>query len=273
VPRERTYPVRSRLFHAVCTEPEPGELPPGHDEDYLASSRAQDERFFARLPPLELEGRSALDYGCGMGNTSIWLAQHGANRVLGVDIQEVDVARSISERDHPELSGVVEFRQIANAGEITDERFDVVLSKNTFEHVADPDGYVADMRSLLAPGGRLVIGFSPFWKSPYGGHLDFMTKLPWSHLLFPESVILRERKRYRPEEDPTCFEEVRGGMNRMTPARFDSIMSRAGLEPVYYEINRNDRPVAKALNVFSRLPGVGEYFTFSVHSIWQARAA
>jgi hypothetical protein len=56
----------------------------------------------------------------------------------------------------------------------------------------------------------------------------------------------------------------------MRPAQFEAIMRYSGLEPVYYEINRNDRAIARALNLFSRLPAIGEYFTFSVHSIWRA---
>jgi len=39
-------------------------------------------------------------------------------------------------------------------------------------------GLAADMTRLLAPGGELVIGFGGLWKSPYGGHVQFMTKLP-----------------------------------------------------------------------------------------------
>src|ERR671918_2912922 len=94
------------------------------------------------------------------------------------------------ETDYPELGGAVELRQITDGSELDGELFDLVLSKNTFEHVADPAAYVDVMRSHVAPGGRVVIGFSPLWKSPLGGHIGFMTKLPWAHLLFPEDVIM-----------------------------------------------------------------------------------
>jgi SAM-dependent methyltransferase len=265
----RDYPIRSRLFHLICTEPEPHELPTDYAETYAAAAHAQDERFFSRLPELQLDGRSVLDYGCGMGQTCIEMARRGARRVLGVDIQTVEEGQRQLELAHPELSGSVELRQISRAQDIGEERFDLVLSKNTFEHVADPDGYVRDMAALLADGGSLVIGFSPLWKSPYGGHLDFMTKVPWAHLLFPEQVILRERKRYRPDEDPARFEDVLGGLNRMTLARFEGIMRRAELESTYFEINRNDRRIARLLDSFRRIPGLEEYFSFSVHSIWR----
>ena len=114
-----------------------------------------------------------------------------------------------------------------------------------------------------------MIGFGGLWRSPYGGHLMHMTKVPWAHLLFPESVILQERKRFRPNEDPSCFEEIKGGLNRMRLAKFRSVMTQTKLEPTYFDTNRNDRAVGKALNVLSKLPGLEGYFTFSIHSIWE----
>jgi hypothetical protein len=127
------------------------------------------------------------------------------------------------------------------------------------------------MASHLAPQGELVIGFSPLWKSPYGGHLQHMTKVPWVHLFIPEQVVLEERRRYRPDENPRCYEEVKGGLNRMTLAKFRATMEGSGLQPRYLEINRNDRLIAKALNLPSRVPGLEEYFTFSIHSVWTLR--
>jgi SAM-dependent methyltransferase len=189
-----------------------------------------------------------------------------------VDLQGVDFARAQLSERYPDLADRVEYRQIGGAGELGEERFDLVFSKNTMEHVSDPDGYVADMAGLLAPGGRLVIGFNPLWKSPYGAHIHFMTKVPWAHLMFPEELVLRERRRYRPEENPSRYEEIRGGLNRMTLARFREVMAGAELEPTYFEVNRNDRPVAKVLDAFSRVPGLREYFAFSVHSVWRRPA-
>jgi SAM-dependent methyltransferase len=269
-----TYPIRSRLFHAVCMQPDPDELSDATLEgEWWSDHIAADERFFDRMPDLSFEGKSVLDYGCGGGHTCVVLAQRGARRVLGVDLQGVSLATRQLRNHYPELADRVEFRQIASADDIGDERFDIVLSKNSFEHVGDPQRYVADMTRLLAPGGVLAIGFGGLWKSPYGGHVQFMTKLPWSHLLFPEEVILRERKRFRPDEDPTCFEEIRGGLNRMTLGRFQGIMAETGLEPTYFEVNRNDRKIARVLDALSRVPGLKEYFAFSVHTVWRRPAS
>jgi SAM-dependent methyltransferase len=268
---EKRYPVRTRLFRAICKEPNPAELTVDfYTGDRWESSLAQDERFFSRLPAdLSFEGKSVLDYGTGTGQTCIIVAKRGARRALGVDLQGVQVAQKQLEERYQELADRVEYRQISSDADIGDERFDLVLSKNTMEHVSDPEGYVAGMARLLAPGGQLVIGFSPLWKSPYGGHLNHMTRFPWPHLLFPEELVLRERKRYRPDEDPKRYEDIKGGLNRMTLERFREVMAGSGLEPTYFEVNRNDRPIAKALDAFSRVPGLTEYFAFSVHSMWR----
>jgi 2-polyprenyl-3-methyl-5-hydroxy-6-metoxy-1,4-benzoquinol methylase len=271
---EKRYPVRTRLFRAVSKQPDPAELTAEYYAgDWWESHMAADERFLSRLPPdLSFEGKSVLDYGTGTGQTCIIIAKRGARRVLGVDLQGVEVAtKQLSER-YPELADRIEYRQIESDADLGDERFDLVISKNTMEHVSDPEGYVAGMTSLLAPGGQLVIGFSPLWKSPYGGHIGFMTPFPWAHLLFPEEVVLRERRRYRPDEDPKRYEDIKGGLNRMTLARFREVMAASGLEQTYFEVNRNDRPIAKVLDAFSHVPGLREYFAFSVHSMWRRPA-
>ncbi|MEA2459222.1 MAG: hypothetical protein QOC95_2194, partial [Thermoleophilaceae bacterium] len=252
----KRYPIRSRVFHAMCREPEPTDLPDDYEATWWEEHLQADERFFQRLPDLRVEGRSVLDYGCGGGHTCVLMAQRGARRVLGVDREPVDFADSQVEELYPELADRIDVRQISAASDIGDELFDLVLSKNTFEHVDDPDRYVAEMVSLLAPGGQLVIGFGALWKSPYGGHLQHMTKVPWAHLMIPEQVVLRERRRYRPNEDPACYEEVKGGLNRMTLAKFRETMERSGLEPKYLEMNRNDRAIARALNLAARVPGM-----------------
>jgi SAM-dependent methyltransferase len=272
---QKSYPMRTRLFRAICKEPDPAELTVEfHTGDRFDSNLASDERFLSRLPAdLSFEGKSVLDYGTGTGQTCILAAQRGARRVLGVDLQTVGVAtRALSER-YPEFADRVEYRQVESAADLGDEHFDLVFSKNTMEHVSDPEAYVAGMAGLLAPGGQLVIGFSPLWKSPYGAHIHHMTRFPWAHLLFPEELVLRERKRYRPDEDPQRYEEIKGGLNRMTLARFREVMAASGLEQTYFEVNRNDRPVAKVLDAFSRVPGLSEYFAFSVHSMWRRPAA
>jgi len=261
------------LFHLVCYREV---VPPGSvdDDKRLREGTASTQRFFARLPEtIDVRGRSVLDLGCGHGETCFEVARRGARRVLGVEVADVHKNRELLATHFPELEGVVEFRAVGTEpGRLAGERFDLVLSKDTFEHVADPEGYVAEMRSLVAPGGLVVIGFGPLWKSPFGGHINFMTRMPWAHLLFPEDVVMRERRRFRPEEDARRFEDIKGGLNRMTLERFEGIMAGSGLRCRSFAVNRSDGRMIRLLKAPSRVPAVREYFTSNVYGVWEEQA-
>jgi len=230
-------------------------------------------RFLRRLPgEIDVRGKSVLDVGCGDGSMCLHLARIGAARVLGVDIQTVSKGQARLEAE-PELRSRCELRRIDGLEELAGERFDLVLSQDSFEHYADPERFVFDLIEPVAPGGLLLIGFGPLWKAPLGGHIDYMTRLPWAHLLFPERVIMAERRRYRPDEHATCFEEIRGGLNRMTLARFRRIMGSTGLELVALETNRSDHPAFKAFRVLAAARPLREYFTSNVYGVWRKPAA
>lgn len=237
---------------------------------------AETDRFLARIPGSpDLTGRRVLDYGCGLGASCVRAAQLGAAEVLGVDVQPLDWARERVARGFPDLAGRIGFREIAGDGEIGPGSFDAILSKNTFEHVADPEAYVATAAAHLAPGGLLAIGFAPLWKAPNGGHLEFMTPLPWAHLIFPERIVLAERRRFRPDESPTRYEEVLGGLNRMTLERFGAVMESSGLEPLGCVVNSGDgasaprRAVLRSMSALGRLAPLREYMSMSVHGLWR----
>jgi hypothetical protein len=103
----------------------------------------------------------------------------------------------------------------------------VVVSIDGFEHYAEPDAVLRQMRNLLRPGGAAYISFGPPWWHPYGSHLTFMGVPPWSHVLFKEQTILALRARYR-SDGARRFEEVEGGLNRMTIARFERLVQASG---------------------------------------------
>jgi hypothetical protein len=78
------------------------------------------------------------------------------------------------------------------------------------------------MHGLLKPSGVVISSFGPTWYHPLGGHL--FSVFPWAHLLFSEQALIRWRTHIR-ADGSTRFGEVEGGLNQMTIARFERLVS------------------------------------------------
>ena len=61
--------------------------------------------------------------------------------------------------------------------------FDVVVSRDTFEHIHDLPEVLRHLARLLRPEGRVYVGFGPLYRSPFGDHGLLGLRLPWLHLL------------------------------------------------------------------------------------------
>jgi SAM-dependent methyltransferase len=162
-----------------------------------------------------LRGKTVVDFGCGYGDQTIELAQQGADRAVGIDIREGVLEKA---RAKAAGQGNVEF---LNATCNRERAFaDFVLSIDAFEHFADPGGALLQMHSLLKPGGTLLVSFGPPWRHPFGGHT--FAVFPWSHLLLSEQALCRWYNAVKRAE-VSRFEEVSGGLNRMTIVRFERL--------------------------------------------------
>ena len=99
-----------------------------------------------------LEGKSALDVGCGAGLLAEPLAR------LGAQVTAIDAAPELIEvaRAHAAGQGLaIEYR--AAAVEAIEGQFDLITSLEVIEHVADPRAFIAALARRLAPGGLLIL--------------------------------------------------------------------------------------------------------------------
>ena len=99
-----------------------------------------------------LDGRSALDVGCGAGLLSEPLARLGA-RVTAIDAAPEVIAVA---REHAAAQGLKIDYRAADVLDI-DGQFDLVTSMEVVEHVADPAAFVKALAERLAPNGLLVL--------------------------------------------------------------------------------------------------------------------
>ncbi len=205
----------------------------------------------------EVRGTRVLDFGCGDGHQAVAIARRADARVVGLDVQPDCIARA---RRLARAMGVEE-RATFTTRLAEDERYDRVISLNSMEHFANPGSVLRSMRDVLAPGGSILVSFCPTWLAPYGAHMHFFTRVPWVHVLFPERTVMAVRARFR-DDGARRYEEVPGGLNRMTVRRFRRLVREAGLEA------RSERvDYVKDLAVLGRFPPTAEFFSNRVAAV------
>jgi SAM-dependent methyltransferase len=222
-------------------------------------------RVIGAYPELETRITNArvLDFGCGLGYQAVALAELGALSVLGVDMNPEWLSRA--RRLATERGVADRVRFVESLGPKEMQKFDVVISQNSMEHFPDPERALSEMIDALAPNGEIILTFEPPWYAPYGAHMHYFTKIPWVHLLFPERTIMAVRARYK-NDGARRYEDVEGGLNRMSVHKFDRLLRSSGLSVV----RRTNVPVKGQL-LLSRIPGVRELFTNRLTAVLRHR--
>ena len=99
-----------------------------------------------------LEGKTALDVGCGAGLLAEPLSRLGA-KVTGIDAAPEVIAVA---REHAGKMGL----EIAYRGGDVQElpgQFDLITAMEVIEHVADPASFVSALAKRLVPNGLLIL--------------------------------------------------------------------------------------------------------------------
>lgn len=99
-----------------------------------------------------LEGKSALDVGCGAGLLAEPLARMGA-RVTGIDATPEVIAVA---REHAAAMGLEIDYRVGDVAAL-EGRYDLVTCLEVIEHVADPAAFLKALAARLAPGGLLIL--------------------------------------------------------------------------------------------------------------------
>lgn len=193
----------------------------GKTESTHGGAYANKSKLEALLGPdfwRDIKDKVVIDFGCGPGEVSVEMAQRGARKVIGIDIQERWLAMA---RAHAARAGVNDCCTFATQSA---ERADVIVTMDAFEHFDDPPSILRAMRELIKPDGCVIATFGPTWYHPLGGH--HFSAFPWAHLIFSEKALIRWRSDFR-TDGATCFREVAGGLNQMTIRRFERIVEQS----------------------------------------------
>lgn len=110
-----------------------------------------------------LQGKTALDVGCGGGILTEALARGGAD-ALGIDLADASIQVA---RQHAAEQGLAVQYRLVSTEDLAAERpqsFDLVCCLEMLEHVPDPAAVVAACARLARPGGTVV--FSTINRNP-----------------------------------------------------------------------------------------------------------
>ena len=123
----------------------------GHADALLNMNRVLADR--AAIRP----GQRVLDAGCGVGGSSLWLAERRGAEVVGITPVGSQVARARRFAAARHLDERIRFEQADyTCTPFPSASFDVVWALESMCHATDKTAFYNEAARLLRPGGRLV---------------------------------------------------------------------------------------------------------------------
>ncbi len=240
-------------------------------EEQIIDSQKYWRRFGGRP---DFSGKVILEIGCGHGALSIDAAISGAQQVIGLDLisNRITFARRIVAERFPNIADKIEFHQLDVDNMTTlDGQVDVVISKDTFEHIMGIDRVLLSIRRLLKEGGLLITGFSPLYYSPFGDHglhaIGQPIRLPWAHLILGDARVVAAYNKCHPGVE--CKSVYDLGLNKLKRRDFLQAFDQAGFTIVSETVNAVEgaSKLMPLLHLLSKVPGLEDYTTVSMYVI------
>ncbi|MCB0430082.1 MAG: class I SAM-dependent methyltransferase [Flavobacteriales bacterium] len=143
--------------------------------------------FIEKVKPVKA-GMNVVEIGCGeAGNLGPFL-ERGCT-TYGIDISESKIQNASKYyENHPERNNLHLITcDIYKVAPSDLPRFDIVIMRDTLEHIPDQEKFLGQLKKFMAPDGVIFNGFPP-WRMPFGGHQQIcsnklFSKLPYWHLM------------------------------------------------------------------------------------------
>ena len=104
------------------------------------------------------QAQHILDVGCGIGGSTLYLADKFQAEATGITLSPVQAARATARAKATGLGSQVDFL-VADALEMPfrDQSFDLVWSLESGEHMPDKSQFLRECSRVLKPGGTLIV--------------------------------------------------------------------------------------------------------------------
>jgi ubiquinone/menaquinone biosynthesis C-methylase UbiE len=127
----------------------------GESSEYFAQLKVQ--KLIQWLPELNNKKITVLDFGCGDGLMTSYLADHFKQGIIhGLDPSPKSI--EIAQKNYPSIHFAVNSESTTKL-DYHDEMFDLVCSAGTFHHIPFEmhQGYLDEIKRILKPGGIFVL--------------------------------------------------------------------------------------------------------------------
>lgn len=130
------------------------------------------------------EGKNVLDFGCGVGYGSYYLASRGAKNVVGIEIDQKSYRYGCDRYHHDNMTMLDKDIESLAQDPNYIGTFDVIYCSNVMEHIADYKAALLAVKKLLAPKGMYIQITPPSGQArgnPY--HVTNFTVPEWREIL------------------------------------------------------------------------------------------
>lgn len=117
--------------------------------DFMETVYNNNDFFISEMPACR---GSILDVGCGSGIMAFELSRY-FKKVIGIDISEEMLSIARKKRNAQNIS----YLNVNASSLDLKEKFDFIVSRNTFHHIEDILETLEKMKTLLNPGGKIAI--------------------------------------------------------------------------------------------------------------------
>ena len=243
------------------------------NEQYFSEQIIENHDWWKRVGErFDFCNAKVLDLGCGHGALSISIAVAGASEVLGLDLAAdlITFASDVVRQRYPGLAGRLHFACEDIRTLPQRHHYDYVVSKDGFEHIDELKDVVNSIAVLLKPGGKLIVGFSPLYYSPFGDHGRLRLPRAWLHAVLPERWVLR----WVSAKEGRRIEKISDlGLNKLTPAEFRSLFAASHWRVITLQYNRGSRHLMPVMSALRKIPPLEKYFTVNIYAIIEATSA
>ncbi|MCK5044591.1 class I SAM-dependent methyltransferase [Candidatus Parcubacteria bacterium] len=143
-------------------------------------------------------GKKVLDYGCGNGVHSAFLAKAGAKEIIGVDLSQpsLEIARERAKQKGVDVNFL---KMDCEALDFAGSSFDIILDGGTFSSI-DMDKAFPELARVLKPDGFLI-GIETFGHNPIANlkrklNKVFGKRTGWAEAHIFKTKDLKEAEKY-----------------------------------------------------------------------------